>query len=58
MDYFGRNCVSPELGLHVLVSILLGQWITLEVNIIAKVCKFFMRFNPSGSMDYFGSFHY
>ena len=36
------------------VSILLGQWITLEVLLRASRLKILLCFNPSGSMDYFG----
>ena len=38
------------------VSILLGQWITLEVSYRAKGRRCLRGFNPSGSMDYFGRF--
>ena len=36
------------------VSILLGQWITLEVPIDHCHAGSVIGFNPSGSMDYFG----
>ena len=38
----------------IVVSILLGQWITLEVPIITFPLPLSLCFNPSGSMDYFG----
>ena len=37
-----------------LVSILLVQWITLEVLSLAAIARMMKGFNPSGSMDYFG----
>ena len=37
------------------VSILLGQWITLEAWLIDRKEWEYSSFNPSGSMDYFGS---
>ena len=46
-----RESVTPES-----VSILLGQWITLEGRKRPDFGRFLVRFNPSGSMDYFGSF--
>ena len=36
------------------VSILLGQWITLEEYAVLSELIINVRFNPSGSMDYFG----
>ena len=41
---------------QVSVSILLGQWITLEVCSCSTRLMPSSCFNPSGSMDYFGSF--
>ena len=43
------------LFVDVSVSILLGQWITLEDIESRKFGRNFRSFNPSGSMDYFGS---
>ena len=37
-----------------MVSILLGQWITLEEEVRGLVSEIGKSFNPSGSMDYFG----
>ena len=55
MDYFGSIQFYVYLFVLHFVSILLGQWITLEVtrkyNIWGSKGK---SFNPSGSMDYFG----
>ena len=39
----------------IIVSILLVQWITLEGRAVGLPPFFSKRFNPSGSMDYFGS---
>ena len=39
----------------IIVSILLGQWITLEVEACVALGLCLLCFNPSGSMDYFGS---
>ena len=40
----------------IFVSILLGQWITLEALYPVDFDALDASFNPSGSMDYFGSF--
>ena len=78
MDYFGRYFFLFDI-FTINVSILLGQWITLEGNVVVAshgvmvlfqsfwvngllwkrhtalvVHDFLVRFNPSGSMDYFG----
>ena len=56
MDYFG-SVFAFILNIFLFgVSILLGQWITLEDLSKTSTFQFFNRFNPSGSMDYFGSF--
>ena len=45
----------PTMLYAIVVSILLGQWITLEGWKVKLRSLRSYRFNPSGSMDYFGS---
>ena len=54
MDYFGRRSTSGNHCCLKSVSILLGQWITLEVSSVIMPAFTMACFNPSGSMDYFG----
>ena len=54
MDYFGSFCLAAFLQIIPKVSILLVQWITLEVFTASSFRASKLGFNPSGSMDYFG----
>ena len=58
MDYFGRQLARAFARWDPLVSILLGQWITLEVTSAKIDIAALVGFNPSGSMDYFGSWRF
>ena len=55
MDYFGRTPSWLPMPFYFRVSILLGQWITLEGRAGVDDSTSKPGFNPSGSMDYFGS---
>ena len=48
-------CVVEDISQSSEVSILLGQWITLEESYGNAPLQAYPCFNPSGSMDYFGS---